>query len=102
MEPIWHALHSKTCAGRWDKQQKGSFKSACAGRQFPQTRVKACGWSTHDRCLVCLHKIVEDEKRHTRGSEAEKKPSLRDKVEATDDQLRRAPVGNLCHSIWTV
>ena len=35
------------------------MESALAGRQYPQTRVFAAGWSEHNRCLLGLHDIVQ-------------------------------------------
>ena len=59
IEPVWSALNTKKVAKRWSGKQKGSYKSAMTGRQYTQSRVKVCEWSTHDRCLLCLHKIVK-------------------------------------------
>jgi hypothetical protein len=96
MEPIWQLLGTKTKIEGWNQQHKGALKSAVAGRQYPQTRVKQCGWSEHDRCLFCLWKIV--------GCEADKDESediLAKKLsEATEEQLKKAPVGNYIHRIW--
>jgi hypothetical protein len=61
MEPIWQLLKAKSGDKDWTAVQKGCLRSVMAGRQFPQSRVKACGWSTHDRCLTCLNEIVETE-----------------------------------------
>ena len=142
MEPIWYALNSKKCEQRWDAKQRGSYKSAAAGRQFPQTRVKACGWSSHDRCLMCLQAVVAldaggsssssrqpeessrrqpEESSHRQPEESSrrqpeesnlqpmeeadgvrgrKRKNHKEKVEASDDQLARAPKGNLHHRLW--
>ena len=81
----------------WSEKHKAGLRSAAAGRQFTQSRVKLCGWAVHDRCLVCLNNINEKESPY----EGEKRRTIRDTVEATDDQLRRAPVGDLSHRIWS-
>ena len=95
--PLWKLLRAKTSAKTWTEQEKGSFKSALAGRQFSQYKVKACGWSTHHRCLVCLNDIVEADKPY-RG---ETRRSVREAVVATSEQIARAPVGNLHHRCWS-
>ena len=101
MEPVWYALNSKKCQNKWDAKQKGSMKSAMAGRQFTQTRVKACQWASHDRCLVCLQKIVLDDcPSASHREDASSKKTVKDRVEANDDQLARAPIGNLNHRLW--
>ena len=58
MEPIWRLLNSKQCDDVWNARFRGSLRSSLAGRQYPQVRVHQCGWSTHNRCLLCLHSIV--------------------------------------------
>ena len=59
MEPIWQLLRPVTKEEGWTATHKGCLKSVMAYRQFPQTRVKSCGWSEHDRCLMCLSTIVD-------------------------------------------
>ena len=61
MEPIWRILQAKATNADWTPQHQGGLRSAIAGRQFPQARMKAAGWAKHDRCLVCLNEIVEKE-----------------------------------------
>ena len=70
MEPMWQLLRADGARAKLSWQEKGCLKSAMANRQFPQTRVEACGWSEHDRCILCLHKIVEEE--HTGGRSGER------------------------------
>ena len=68
-----------------------------------------CGFATHDRCLVCLSSIVEEERSSGQnGSESgrddvggNRERTMKDKVDATEDQLRRAPRGTLHHRIWS-
>ena len=97
MEPLWQLLGTKVADKDWNERHNAGLRSAASGRQFTQSRVKLCGWAFHDRCLVCLNNIVEKESPY----EGEKKRTVRDMVEATDDQLRRAPVGDLSHRIWS-
>ena len=97
MEPLWQLLNAKTTSEDWNERHKAGLRSAAAGRQFTQSRVKLCGWSNHDRCLVCLNELVEKESPYV----GTKKRTVRDPVEATDEQLERAPVGDLSHRIWT-
>ena len=63
MEPIWSLLNSKAREAEWTAQHKGSLSSAIAGRQYIQTRVMRNGWATHNRCIFCLHDIVESDKK---------------------------------------
>jgi len=80
-----------------------------AGRQYPQARVFAAGWASHNKCLFCLHKLVDLGARtvrrtrvrgKTRQNDQKKQDKIRYKVEATADQIAEAPVGNLGHRIW--
>lgn len=100
-----------------------------ANRQYPQVRVMAAGWSTHDRCLLCLRNIVEADKAACGGTEAmhasEGAPAAptsmydggettqhttdtgdatrsmqRKSVVATQDQTDKSPIGNLYHRGW--
>ena len=61
MEPIWQLLRTVTKEDGWNATHKGCLRSVMAKRQFPQTRVKSCGWSSHDKCLLCLSAIVDAE-----------------------------------------
>lgn len=60
MEPIWQLLNSRQNDDEWNPMLRGSFRSALANRQYPQCRVKAAGWSMHDRCFFCLNSLIED------------------------------------------
>ena len=58
MEPITKLLKSKENTETWNPALRGSLKSAIAGRQYPQARVFAAGWATHNKCIFCLHNLV--------------------------------------------
>ena len=88
MEPVWQLLNTKAKNDSWNEKHKAGLRSAAAGRQFPQARVKMCGWANHDRCLTCLSRIVESENPYI-GS---KKRTARDAVTATEEQLEKAPL----------
>ena len=60
MEPIWKLLRSRQNDDEWNPVLRGSLRSALANRQYPQCRVKAAGWSVHDKCLFCLNSNIED------------------------------------------
>ena len=99
MEPIWQHINSKKNNEDWNPDFRGCLKSAMAGRQYPQTRVMAAGWSDHNRCIVCLSDIVDAENiSGTDGNPTER--CSRTPVVATPDQISRAPTGNLNHRIW--
>ena len=87
MEPVWRLLKSKSEKDDWNRHYRGGLRSAIANRQFPQARMLACGFATHGKCLMCLNKIVDDER--LQGSDAEEadrlKRTAKDTVEATDD-----------------
>ena len=59
MAPVWKLLKSNQNDEEWNPACRGALKSALAGRQYPQTRVFAAGWSEHNRCILCLHDIVQ-------------------------------------------
>ena len=97
MEPIWQLLNTKQKDEQWNNGHKGALRSAMAGRQFTQLRVKQCGWSTHERCLFCLWRLVKRDADADLDDEA-----LADKLAAaTEEQLARAPVGDPVHRIWS-
>ena len=62
MDPIWQLLRSRQNDEDWNPTLRGGLRSVLANRQYPQVRVMAAGWSHHDRCLLCLHNILELEK----------------------------------------
>ncbi len=74
--------------GTGPSKEKGGYKSALARRQFTQQRVKYCRWSEHDKCLVCLNRIIEQTSPH--GPSV--KRTVRDQVIADDAQFAMAPV----------
>ena len=88
---------------------RGSLRSALANRQYPQCRVKAAGWSLHDKCLFCLNSVIEESlsccAMLTRCKEiktqGKAKSSRRDLAgEATVDMLAATPKGTLGHRIY--
>ena len=102
MEAIWTLLRSKQNNEEWGPKLKGALMSVFSGRQFPQTRAMAAGWATYNRCLACLQHIVEAEETVTEKvarierQELSKKTGIF-KVHATEEQIAKAPVGNLFH-----
>ena len=109
MEPIAKLLKSKENTETWNPALRGSLRSAIAGRQYPQSRVFAAGWATHNKCIFCLHNLVNlgaSMARRTRirgktkSGDNKKVDKVRYKVEATAEQIKEAPVGNLGHRIW--
>ena len=65
-----------------------------ANRQYPQVHMKACGWADHDKCLVCLSNLVDDDEAKQVSTTADArlrlKRSIREKVVASDEQMDRA------------
>ena len=57
-EAIWSLLKSVQDDDEWNPLLRGSMRSVVANRQYPQVRVKAAGWDTHDRCLLCAVDIM--------------------------------------------
>ena len=58
MQPIWSAPKSRQNDMGWNPTPRGGLASTLAGRQFPQVRCFAAGWTVHNKCLSCLHDIV--------------------------------------------
>ena len=109
MEPITKLLKSKDNNEKWNPALRSSLKSAIAGRQYPQARAFAAGWTTHNKCLFCLHQLTDlgpitgrraGGRRKTRQSDQKKQDKIRYKVEATAEQIAEAPICNLGHRIW--
>jgi hypothetical protein len=86
MEPIWTLLNSRQNDGDWNASLRGGLRSAIANRQWPQTRVRAAGWSSHNRCLLCLQANAD--------AAGVADGSLDEAV------LAATPVGNLGHRVW--
>ena len=104
-EAIWSLLRSKANDEQWGPKFKGALSSVVAARQFTQSRVFAAGWSDHNRCLACLQRIVmseESESERTLRTEREKVACKSGifKVQATELQIAKAPVGNEFHRTW--
>ena len=85
IEPIWQLLKPKSKEQNWTAAHKGCLQSVMANRQYTQSRVMQCGWAQHDRCLLCLSKMVDAES----GIQHDRKRTARDVVEATPDQISR-------------
>ena len=108
MTPIWNLLKSKQNDEEWNPTLRGGLRSVLANRQYPQARVKAAGWAVQDRCLLCLHDIVSGDRfgdsnvpLPEEAAAAEIVLQQRKPVEATEEQISRAPVGSLHHRDWT-
>ena len=54
LEPVLKLLHSKNDVAGWGPEQRGGLRSAGCGRQWPQVRCFAAGYSGHNKCLFCL------------------------------------------------
>ena len=109
MEPIWKLLRSRQNDDEWNPVLRGSLRSALANRQYPQCRVKAAGWSMHDKCLCCLNSNIEDslscgamrDRCKEIAKEGKAKSSRRDLAgEATGEILAATPKGTLGHRIY--
>jgi hypothetical protein len=109
MEPIWRLLRSRQNDDEWNPVLRGSLRSAMANRQYPQCRVKAAGWSTHDRCLFCLNDEIEDSlgccalltRSRKIDSEGKAKSSRRDLAsEASAEVMARTPKGTQGHRLY--
>ena len=109
MEPIWKLLRSRQNDDEWNPVLRGSLRSALANRQYPQCRVKAAGWSVHDKCLFCLNSNIEDslscgamrDRCKEIAKEGKAKSSRRDLAgEATGEILAATPKGTLGHRIY--
>jgi hypothetical protein len=109
MEPIWQLLNSRQNDDEWNPTLRGSLRSALANRQYPQSRVKAAGWSTHDRCLFCLNSLIEDsmsccamrDRCNEIKVEGKAKSSRRNLgLEATPEVMAAAPKGTINHRIF--
>ena len=79
MEPIAKPLKSKDNNEAWNPALRGSLRSALTGRQYPQARAYAAGWTLHSKCIFCIHHIVEfgaRTGRRTRPVAASTSPSM--------------------------
>ena len=67
MEPIWHVLHSKACAGRWDRQQKGQRQVRLCWSSV-STNAGEGVWLVHPRPMPSLlaQNFREREEAHVR------------------------------------
>ena len=109
MEPIWKLLRSRQNDDQWNPMLRGCLRSAMANRQFPQCRVKAAGWSSHDRCMFCLNDAIEsalsccdrEERRKKISEEGKAKSSRRNLLlEANPEILASTPKGTAGHRIY--
>ena len=106
MEPIWQLLKPTAVDKQWTPAHQGCLRSVAANRQYTQARVKACGWSEHDRCLLCLSDIVDaddlqqQQQEQQQEIQAVRKRTARDPVKATAEQILKAPRGDLIHRNW--
>lgn len=99
MEPIWQQLKASTNDVNWNPEYRGALKSAYAGWQWAQTRVNAAGWAEHDRCILCLSTLVDQEAAPQLSDG--KVRTAKSPVVATQEQILKTPVGNLNHRIWS-
>ena len=106
MEPIWQLLRSKVKSEDWTEAHRVCLRPVMVYRQYPQTRVMMCGWSSHNRCLCCLNSIVQAESPlngavvSPEAAAASKPKTVKDVVTATHEQILKAPKGDLIHRNW--
>ena len=105
MQPIWSLLNSRKDDLEWNSTLRSGLGSVLAGRQFPQSRCFAAGWTSHNKCIACLQTIVEEEEtdwqRQSRIEILEQEgKEAKLTVTATQRQIEKAPVGNLHHRAW--
>ena len=109
MEPVWQLLRSKQNDDQWNPLLRCCLRSALANRQYPQCRVRAAGWSLHDRCLFCLNEAIEgalsccerEERRRKIEEEGKAKSCRRNLLlEANPEILANTPKGTIGHRIY--
>eukprot|EP00973_Karenia_brevis_P016117 2203581-Karenia_brevis.AAC.1 len=93
MSPVWSLLNSTQNDEEWNAPLRGALRSVLAGRQWPQQRCFAAGWTSHNRCLFCLRDVmVHDGDMAADAWDPDASPS--------SEQLQRTPVGNMFHRNW--
>ena len=92
MAPIWKLLRSKRQDDTWNTGHRSALKSAFANRQWTQARCCAAKFVNHNRCLLCLDDTLKERLPHLTEDE-------RAKVEPTENDLEKTPVGNAFHRI---
>ena len=112
IEPIWQLLKAKRTEandGTWGEAEKGALRSLVTNRQYPQVRCKAAGWTTHDKCIACVHRIsIElgcqcnlEDAAGVNGAATGRVPKLDApaaiSAAATAEVLAKAPTGTLHH-----
>ena len=115
IEPIWQLLKAKrTEAGdsTWGEAEKGALRSLVTNRQYPQVRCKAAGWTTHDKCIACVHRIsielgcqcnLEDAagvNGPATGRMSKLDAPAAISAAATAEVLSKAPIGPPHHRAW--
>ena len=99
MEPIWSLLRSSQNIAEWNPTLRGSLRSAMCNRQWPQVRVFDAGWAQHDRCVLCLHSNVKDDRRRRGLGSVESETTDRDTlmrrpVVESDNVIKLTPVAS--------
>lgn len=112
-EPIWQLLRAKlgkTSDDTWGTAEKGALRPVTTNRQYPQARCRAAGWTEHDKCIACVHRIagelgcqcrlewVDSEGCTTKVAKAEVPAT--NSAAATEEALAFAPTGTLFYRSW--
>ena len=87
----------------WGPAERGALRSVLTNRQWPQARVCADGWSTHDRCIACVQRAIEMQQFGTTAPLSEwvaAETAGFKEVDAGEDILQAAPAGTLHHRNW--
>jgi len=106
IEPIWQLLKArKTVDSHWGGAEKGALNSLVTNRQYPQVRCKAAGWTTHDKCIACVHRISLELGCQCNLQDGDGAVSKLDtpaaiSAAATAEVLEKAPTGTLHHRNW--
>ncbi len=85
-DPVLALLRPAPDKPHWTAEHRGALRSAVLGRQWPQTRCFAAGFSQHNRCCLCLEAAI-----------AEHRVAGIEDLDA--DVLAAVPVGSLLHRV---
>ena len=85
--PVMSLLQPASDTPGWTVEFRGGLKSALLNRQWPQSRCFAAGFTRHNRCCLCLAKVLAE---HAAECAAD----------LPEQALAAVPVGSALHRVW--
>ncbi len=86
--PVLKLLRPSSESTEWTAEYRGALRSAVLGRQWPQARCYAAGFTDHNRCCLCLSNVLSAH-------------GVQSAADLPADVFAAVPFGTLMHRVFS-